>query len=203
MLQAERAVVLIFFPWSKRAAKSQAIVAEWKRQSAPDCPIFQLEPDGHAFTWQWLDTVFGEAPERERTGGYVLWLRHGSVTAFVPDAATAGVKTLARITNDCFVLGETYTRNSIASIQSEPAPFDAELLKILCCPETHQSLALADAAMLDKLNQRLAAGNLQNRAGQPVTEKIEDGLVRADGHYLYPMRRNIPILLADEAILLG
>ena len=85
-------------------------------------------------------------------------------------------------------------------MQTEPAPLDLDLLKILCCPETHQALALAEAAVLDKVNERLTAGRLQNRAGRPLREKIEDGLVRTDGRYLYPMRRNIPILLVDEAI---
>jgi uncharacterized protein YbaR (Trm112 family) len=61
-------------------------------------------------------------------------------------------------------------------------------------------LALAEASVLDKVNQRMVAGRLQNRAGQAVQERIEDGLVRADGRYLYPMRRNIPVLLVDEAI---
>ena len=118
----------------------------------------------------------------------------------MPNAAKAGSKILARITHDCFVLKKNHTSESIASLQNEPAPFDLDLLKILCCPETHQALTLADAGMLDKLNERLVLGQLRNRSGQLVCEKIEDGLVRADGRYLYPMRRNIPVLLVDEAI---
>jgi uncharacterized protein YbaR (Trm112 family) len=62
----------------------------------------------------------------------------------------------------------------------------AELLKILCCPDTHQELR-----------------TLKNRAGQPIKEKIDDGLVRTDGKYLYPVRRNIPVMLVDEAIPLN
>jgi uncharacterized protein YbaR (Trm112 family) len=77
---------------------------------------------------------------------------------------------------------------------------DADLLNILCCPETHQGLRLAEAALVDRLNQQVAAGRLQNRAGQPVTETLDGGFVRADGKFLYPIRRDIPVLLVDEAI---
>ena len=77
---------------------------------------------------------------------------------------------------------------------------DPELLKILCCPETHQSLALAETPLVESLNQQIEAGQLRNRAGQPVKEKLDAGLVRADGQFLYAIRQNIPIMLIDEAV---
>jgi uncharacterized protein YbaR (Trm112 family) len=77
---------------------------------------------------------------------------------------------------------------------------DSELLKILCCPETHQLLQSAPPTLVDQLNQQISAGALLNRGGQPVTEKIDGGLVRADGRFLYPIRQDIPIMLVDEAI---
>ena len=77
---------------------------------------------------------------------------------------------------------------------------DADLLKILCCPETHQEVRLAEPTVIDKLNGQIAAGALKNRAGQLVQEKIEGGLIRADGTVLYPIRRNIPVMLVDEGI---
>jgi uncharacterized protein YbaR (Trm112 family) len=80
---------------------------------------------------------------------------------------------------------------------------DAELLKIMCCPETHQELRLAEPAVIEKLNEQVSAGALKNRAGQPVQEKIEGGLIRADGKLLYPIRRNIPVMLVDEGIPLA
>ena len=80
---------------------------------------------------------------------------------------------------------------------------DAEMPKALCCPETHQSLALADARLLARLNERIAAGQVRNRAGQPVTEPVDGGLVRSDGQFLYPVRRNLPVMLIDEAIPLA
>ena len=77
---------------------------------------------------------------------------------------------------------------------------DAELLKILCCPETHQELRLADSPLVEKLNQQAGSGSLRNRVGQPVKEKLDGGLLRADGKFLYPIRKNIPVMLVDEAI---
>jgi uncharacterized protein YbaR (Trm112 family) len=79
---------------------------------------------------------------------------------------------------------------------------DPELLNILCCPETHQPVAPADPALIEKLNQQVAAKTLKNRAGQGVTDRLDGGLVRADGRYLYPIRGGIPVMLAEEAIAL-
>lgn len=75
-----------------------------------------------------------------------------------------------------------------------------ELLKLICCPETHQDVHLAEPQVLEELSRRLAAGTLQTRGGKPVTERIEAGLVRADGKFLYPIRDDIPVMLIEEAI---
>lgn len=80
---------------------------------------------------------------------------------------------------------------------------DPDLLKIMCCPETHQPIALAEPSVIEQLNQQIAAGQLKNRAGQPVKEKIDGGLVREDKKFLYPVRGNIPVMLIDEAIPLA
>ena len=80
---------------------------------------------------------------------------------------------------------------------------DPELLKILCCPETHQELRLAAPVVIGKLNGQINAGAVTNRAGQPVKEKIDGGLIRADGKFLFPIRRNIPVMLVDEGIPLA
>ena len=76
---------------------------------------------------------------------------------------------------------------------------DPELLKIMCCPESHQKLREAEPFLIDQINQRIAAGNLKNRGGQVVTEKILGGLVRDDGKFLYPVRQH-PVMLVNEAI---
>lgn len=80
---------------------------------------------------------------------------------------------------------------------------DSELLKIMCCPETHQPIALAEPALIEKLNQQISAGQIRNRGGQVLSEQIEAGLIRQDRKFLYPIRNSIPIMLIDEAISLN
>lgn len=78
---------------------------------------------------------------------------------------------------------------------------DAELLAILVCPEDKTPVTQADAATLAALNARIAAGQVNNRGGHAVTEPVTEGLVRADGKYLYPVRDDIPVMLIDEATI--
>ncbi len=205
-LHAERAVVFIFFEWSGQAARSLRTLQEWERELAAqpgtvNFGIYQLAPDQHPRTWKWLAGAVGHGESAEQSDGAVLWLRKGSVAGFAQDAAGAGIKTLAQITHECFVLGKTGV--SPATSSAGPRPFDAGLLEILCCPETHQQLALAAPSALEQLNRQIAGGRLKNRAGRTVMGKFDGGLVRADGKYLYPLRQNIPILLVDEAIPLA
>lgn len=80
---------------------------------------------------------------------------------------------------------------------------DAELLKILCCPETHQKLQPAALELVEQINGQIAAERLKNRAGDIVREKMDGGLVREDKRFMYAVRQNLPMLLIDEAIPLN
>ena len=80
------------------------------------------------------------------------------------------------------------------------AMLDKELLEILACPETKEPVALADAALVERLNARAAKGELVNRGGQKVTEKMDALLVRQDKKVGYPVRDGIPIMLVEEGI---
>ena len=77
---------------------------------------------------------------------------------------------------------------------------DHELLAILCCPETKQDVVLANDALIARLNDRIAKRELKNKAGQPVSEKLDGGLIRADKKILYPIREDIPVMLIEEGI---
>jgi uncharacterized protein YbaR (Trm112 family) len=63
-------------------------------------------------------------------------------------------------------------------------PLDPELLSLLRCPETRQTLEPAPADLLARFG-------------------LEEALLRADRALLYPVRDGIPILLPDEAIRIG
>jgi uncharacterized protein YbaR (Trm112 family) len=77
---------------------------------------------------------------------------------------------------------------------------DKELLDMLCCPETKEDVSLVTGEIIDKLNRLAEGGQLKNRGGEVVKEKMDSGLLRADRKFLYPVREDIPIMLIDEAI---
>lgn len=79
---------------------------------------------------------------------------------------------------------------------------DKELLDILACPETKEPVHLADQSVIEAVNARIEQGEVRNRGGKRVEKKIDAGLVRADGAYLYPVEDDIPIMLVEEAIAL-
>jgi uncharacterized protein len=80
---------------------------------------------------------------------------------------------------------------------------DPGFLKMLCCPETHQPVSEADAALVADLNSRIASGSVTNRGGKPVSDRIDGALVRNDRQVAYPIRNRIPIMLVEEAIPLA
>ena len=75
-----------------------------------------------------------------------------------------------------------------------------ELLALLACPQTGQSLSIADAAVLEAVNGKIAAGGVKNVGGADVGDALVEALAREDGQVLYPVRDDIPMLLIDEGI---
>jgi uncharacterized protein YbaR (Trm112 family) len=80
------------------------------------------------------------------------------------------------------------------------ASVSPELLEILVCPETKQPVALAPAPLIASLNEKIRAGTLRNRSGQPVTQELREGLLREDQRVLYPVDDGIPVMLVEESI---
>ena len=80
---------------------------------------------------------------------------------------------------------------------------DKELLDILACPETKEPVHLASAGLIEELNGLIEQGQVSNRGGKKLEKKVDGGLVREDGAFLYPVEEEIPIMLIDEAIPIG
>ena len=75
-----------------------------------------------------------------------------------------------------------------------------ELLKIICCPETHQELELAGHEWIKQCNERISRGEVTNRGGKKVEHAIEGALVRKDRRFAYPIREGIPVMLIDDGL---
>lgn len=79
-------------------------------------------------------------------------------------------------------------------------PVAAELLEILVCPETKQTVSPASDEIRARINEKIESGQLRNRGGDPVTEPVQEGLVREDGRILYVVDDGIPVMLIEESI---
>ncbi|MEO8496106.1 MAG: hypothetical protein ABI614_13630 [Planctomycetota bacterium] len=77
-----------------------------------------------------------------------------------------------------------------------------DLLLLLRCPITRQSLVKAPSDVLDEANRMIHGGKLANRLGEIVDDTLDAGLIDRAGTWLYPVRDGIVCLLADEAISL-
>jgi uncharacterized protein YbaR (Trm112 family) len=79
-------------------------------------------------------------------------------------------------------------------------PIPPDLLAILVSPDTHRPVRPLAPSELASLNARIAGGQVKNRAGNQVTEPLEEGL-RPDGEQVvYPVRTGIPNMLTGEGI---
>lgn len=77
---------------------------------------------------------------------------------------------------------------------------DKRLLDILCCPLTKAPLRPLDETELAALNLTIAGGSVHKRDGGAVTQALSAGLITRDGHTIYRLDDDIPVMLADESI---
>jgi uncharacterized protein YbaR (Trm112 family) len=88
-----------------------------------------------------------------------------------------------------------------ANVRAEnDAMLDKELLEILACPETKAPVSLGDPGLVEQTNAKIARGEIVNRGGEKVTERVDALLVRDDRKVAYPVRDGIPIMLVEEGI---
>ena len=78
-----------------------------------------------------------------------------------------------------------------------------DFLKLVQCPVERSPLSRADAGLLNRLNQAIDRQQIRDRVGQPVTERIDSGLINESRHLLYPVVEDIPNLIVDDAIPLN
>jgi uncharacterized protein YbaR (Trm112 family) len=50
------------------------------------------------------------------------------------------------------------------------------------------------------VNEKIRAGTLRNRGGEPVKTELVEALVREDRRILYPVDDGIPVMLVEESI---
>lgn len=77
---------------------------------------------------------------------------------------------------------------------------DKRLLDILCCPVSKTPVRPTTHAELDALNRAIAAGELRNVGGSPVTVRIEEALLTVDRKVSYRVEDGIPVMLPEEGI---
>lgn len=80
-------------------------------------------------------------------------------------------------------------------------PINAELLKILVCPENKSRVRPLGIEELSELNKRIESGKIRSRSGVVINKPIEGALIREDGKVVYPIRESIPIMLIEEGYL--
>jgi uncharacterized protein YbaR (Trm112 family) len=77
---------------------------------------------------------------------------------------------------------------------------DGKLLEILCCPASKSPLQRLDRTRLEKLNQSISAGEVDQVDGKRVSEALREALITEDGKVIYPVIDDIPVLLSERAI---
>ncbi len=80
---------------------------------------------------------------------------------------------------------------------------DSQLLDLIVCPDNRNRLSLAPDEMLAKVNDLITTASLCFVSGEPITDHLDQLLVRADGQLGYGVFQGIPNLLVDEGIPLS
>ena len=76
---------------------------------------------------------------------------------------------------------------------------NTELLSLLRCPETGGVLRTATPAELERVNVAIRSSGVRNRAGELISDPVENCLICDSAGLCYPVRDGLPLMLAGEA----
>ncbi|MEP6675796.1 MAG: methyltransferase domain-containing protein [Ferruginibacter sp.] len=76
-----------------------------------------------------------------------------------------------------------------------------EWISILKCPISGKDLRALTGDEINTINQKFAAQQLWQTDGKLMTDEIQQGLVTVDGSYIYPILKEIVLLLPDLALV--
>ena len=76
-----------------------------------------------------------------------------------------------------------------------------EWIEILKCPITGKDIRALTSEEIFSLNQKISEAKIFQADGQPFNENIQQGLITVDGQYIYPIIKNIVLLLRDLAVV--
>jgi uncharacterized protein YbaR (Trm112 family) len=79
-------------------------------------------------------------------------------------------------------------------------PISADLLEILCCPDSKVPVEMLPADKLAALNARIAAGEATYVDGGKIEQPLQEGLITTDGKTVYRIDDDIPVMLVDKGI---
>lgn len=79
-------------------------------------------------------------------------------------------------------------------------PISADLLQILCCPETKVPVEMLEARRLATLNAAIATGSVAYADGSTVERPLQEALATVDARTVYRIDDGIPVMLVDRAI---
>lgn len=78
-----------------------------------------------------------------------------------------------------------------------------EVLSILVCPKTKESLSLASSEESKRINDAVNKRTLSTVEGRQLVEAFDGYLIRVDRKLVYPIKEGIPVLLQEEGIPLS
>lgn len=76
----------------------------------------------------------------------------------------------------------------------------ADLLEILCCPDTKVALKVLGEDRISAINKEIATGKVKFKDGKKVDKPLSEALITTDEKTIYRVDDEIPIMLVEMGI---